>query len=126
MILTSPVHPEALLESGYALLLLAIAVGFGQWSRHSQTRLGRPADSVPDTGHAQEDGRAPWPQAEIARFHHGIALLLVLLAAAVTVIGLIRHHEGAELLLLGVALALTMLVGQRLLPTFLASQRTLD
>ena len=119
-------HPEALLESGYALLLLVMAVGLGQWARYAKGHCGHHVDRTRETRRERERLLTPWPHAEIAHFHHGLALLLVLVAGAFTVIGLVRHHEGPELLLLGLALVLTALVGQWLLATFLATQRSLE
>jgi len=119
--LMGPVHPEALLASGYALLLLAMAVGLGQWASHANVDRGRRVDLTSATRREGERPLAAWPHMEIAHFHHGLALLLVLVAGAVTVIGLVRHHEGMELLLLGLALGLTTLVAAWLLPTFLAT-----
>jgi hypothetical protein len=123
---TSPVQPEALLESGYALLLLVMAVGLGHWAGYTTIHRSHQVDLTRDLRRQGERPSAPWPHTEIAHFHHGVALLLVLVAGTLAVIGLIRHHEGLELLLLGVALVLTVLVGQWLLPTFLANHRSLE
>jgi hypothetical protein len=112
---TGPVHPEVLLASGYALLLLAMAVGLGQWASHAKVHRGQRVDLASATRREGEQPLAAWPHTEIAHFHHGLALLLVLVAGAVTVIGLARHHEGTELLLLGLALGLTALVAAWLL-----------
>jgi hypothetical protein len=42
----------------------------------------------------------PWPHSEAGRFHRGVALVLVILAAVITAVEVLRHHGGAELMLL--------------------------
>ena len=60
----------------------------------------------------------PWPHSEAGRFHRGIALVPVALAALVCVVSAIRHHGPAELLVAGCALALTGLEARYLLAAF--------
>jgi hypothetical protein len=42
----------------------------------------------------------PWPHSEAGRFHRVLALVLVVLAAVITAVELVRHHHLAELMLL--------------------------
>lgn len=43
----------------------------------------------------------PWPHSEAGRFHRVLALALVVLAGLLTTVEAIRHHDAAELALLG-------------------------
>jgi hypothetical protein len=122
MSLLGPVAPATLLAAGYALLLLAGAVGLGLWSRAAHARHRPDASRETDNEGAP---LAPWPHAEIAHFHHGLALMLVLLAGCIAVAGLARHHTGADLLVLGPVLLLVAAAGQWLLPAFLVAHRLL-
>lgn len=123
MSLLGPVAVGTLLAAGYALLLLAGAIGLGLWSRAAHAR------HQPGARSASQDAGAPplppWPRAEIAHFHHGIALMLVLLAGCIALVGLARHHTGADLLVLGPVLLLAGVVGRWLLPAFLLVHRLL-
>jgi hypothetical protein len=76
-------HAEVLWASGYALFLLGAArglVAMGRWAR------------------AGEDS---WPRSEVARFHQGLALALVLLAGLLLGACALRHPERLELGWLG-------------------------
>jgi hypothetical protein len=118
-----PVAPGTLLAAGYTVLLLAAAIGLGLWSRAAHARHRRGA---PHQAHDEEPlPLPPWPHAEIAHFHHGIALMLVLLGSCIAVVGLARHHTAADLLLLGPVLLLAGAVGRWLLPAFLVVHRLL-
>lgn len=57
----------------------------------------------------REVGRAmdPWPHSEAGRFHRGISLSVVLVAALILAAELVRNHAPAELVVLGAALAAT-------------------
>ena len=57
----------------------------------------------------------PWPHSEAGRFHRAIALLMVCLGALVLVVGLARHHEPPEALLLLGLLVPTALAARGLL-----------
>jgi hypothetical protein len=70
---TMNVHAEVLWACGYALFLLAVARGLLAMSR----------------------------QARVARFHHGLSMLLVLLAGLLVGACAVRHPEDLELGLLG-------------------------
>lgn len=125
MISSGHPHPETLVGV-YALLLLGVALGLGRrtagWRRHTPYRHAR-AD---ETQQEAADALPPWPHSEIAHFYRGIALLLVLLAGCITAVGLARHHEGADVVVLAPVLVLALLVGQRLLAAFLALSRRLQ
>lgn len=55
-----------------------------------------------------------WPRLEAGRFHRGLALTLIVLAGLMAGAALIRHHDPAELLTLGVILCAITAVGGRL------------
>ncbi len=55
----------------------------------------------------------PWPHSEAARFHRGICLVLVGLAALVATVGLVRHHQPVDLVVAAVPLAAAGVLGQR-------------
>lgn len=66
--------------------------------------------------HGRELVRAlePWPASEAGRFHRGIALLLVALAALLLAVEAVRHHRPTELAVLAAVLALAVMVAYRL------------
>lgn len=55
-----------------------------------------------------------WPRLEAGRFHRGLALTLIVLAALITGTALFRHHDPTELAALGIVLALSGFAGHRL------------
>ena len=55
----------------------------------------------------------PWPHSEAARFHRGIVLVLVALAALLATVGLVRHHQPADLAVSAVPLVAAGVLGQR-------------
>jgi hypothetical protein len=55
----------------------------------------------------------PWPHSEAARFHRGIVLVLVGLAAMLLVVAAITHHGPGELLVIAVPLAACAQLGVR-------------
>ena len=57
-----------------------------------------------------------WPRLEVGRFHRVLAATLVVLAALIAVIALIRHHDRAELAALSGLIVLTAFVGRRVAP----------
>jgi hypothetical protein len=59
-----------------------------------------------------------WPRLEAGRFHRGLALTLIVLAALMAAAGLVRHHDPVELAALGGVLAISALAGRRLAPVF--------
>jgi len=54
----------------------------------------------------------PWPHSEAGRFHRGVALVLVSLAALVLVVAAVRHREPDALAVLGAVLAIVLLVAR--------------
>jgi hypothetical protein len=59
-----------------------------------------------------------WPRLEAGRFHRGLALTLVVLAAFMTLAALARHHAPAELATLGAVLLIAGLAARRFAPAF--------
>lgn len=55
----------------------------------------------------------PWPHSEAARFHRGIVLVLVALAALLAAVAMARHNEPAELVVAAVPLAAAGVLGHR-------------
>jgi hypothetical protein len=55
----------------------------------------------------------PWPHSEAARFHRGIVLVLVALAALLAAVAMARHHQPAELVVAAVSLAASGVLGHR-------------
>src|SRR6516162_980772 len=64
-----------------------------------------------------------WLQSEIARFHRGISLALLFLAALLLVVEMLRHQRPMELLILSGFLVPIALLGSRLSSAFLAPRR---
>ena len=142
------IHVEALLEAGYMVMLVAVALGLEYMAAIAHRRSGqvetagfryhaaldtwecptgehlllvgvleddrrlaryraRPAacnrcplksectDS--DTGRELERELDDWPRSEITRFYRGLALTVVVLAAFIGSVGLIRNHDPGEL-----------------------------
>jgi cytochrome b561 len=77
------VHAEVLWACGYALFLLAVARGLVAMRQRVR---------------AKDDA---WPRTDAARLHHGLCLLLVLLAGLLVGACAVRHPEDLELGLLG-------------------------
>lgn len=67
--------------------------------------------------HGRENVRTldPWPHSEAGRFHRGLALMLIGLAALILVIAVTRHHTLIALAVLAVPLALAGALGWRFL-----------
>ena len=65
--------------------------------------------------HGREVTRAvaPWPHSEAGRFHRGVSLVLVGLAALLLLVTAARHPEPSTLALLGLPLLLAALLGHR-------------
>lgn len=68
-----------------------------------------------DTGREVVRPLDPWPHSEAGRFHRGLSVLLVALAILVVAVGLVRHHQPLEALVLLVVLAVAAVVGRWLL-----------
>lgn len=71
-----------------------------------------------DTGRVLEQPLEDWPRSEVASFYRGVSLMLVGLAVFITSVGLARNHEPTDMLILGSAMGLALLVGCRLWPAF--------
>ncbi len=67
-----------------------------------------------DTGRELERTLDDWPRSDIAHFYRGLSLALVGLAVFITSAGLARNHGQMDVLVLGAALALALVVGHRL------------
>jgi hypothetical protein len=78
--------------------------------------------SCTDSNHGREVVRPldPWPHSEAGRFHRGVALVLVVLAALVLVVVGVRHHDATELGTLAAALVVALAIGRWLLRDFRA------
>jgi len=74
-------------------------------------------DACTDSDGGREITRAidPWPHSEAGRFHRGIALVMVGLAALVLAAGAALNHRGADLVVLGASLAASALAALFLL-----------
>ena len=55
----------------------------------------------------------PWPQSEAARFHRGIVLVLVALAALLAVVAMVRHQDPADLAVAALPLVAAGFLGYR-------------
>ena len=58
-----------------------------------------------DTGRELESRLDAWLQSELRRFHRGLSLTLLVLAAVILAVEIVRHHEPREWILLAVLLA---------------------
>lgn len=65
-----------------------------------------------DSETGREIARAldPWPHSEAGRFHRGIALAMMALAAVILALALVRHHEPDALVLLGPTLGVVVAI----------------
>jgi hypothetical protein len=72
----------------------------------------RAKDECTDADTGREVARAldPWPHSEAGRFHRGIALAMMALAALILTLETVRNHEPNELALLAPALAFVIVV----------------
>jgi hypothetical protein len=57
----------------------------------------------------------PWPHSEAGRFHRGVCVMLVVLAAVIATLGLIRSDGTSEAMLLAAVLGIAIASGGRLL-----------
>src|SRR5581483_8858855 len=79
-----------------------------------------------------DDGRelihvqATWPHTEVARFHRGISLLLLLVALVVMAVVGVRHATEADLGVLIGPLALVGVTARRFWPAFRATRAGFD
>jgi hypothetical protein len=62
----------------------------------------------------------PWPHSEAGRFHRGISLVLIVIAALIVLVEGMRHHEPAEVLTLLAVLGLALTAAGRLIRDFVS------
>lgn len=79
--------------------------------------------SCTSSAHGREITRplAPWPHSEAGRFHRGLALVLVGLAAMLALATAVQHRDAWSLALLGLVLVAAAGVGYRLSAHFRAA-----
>ncbi|HZP01247.1 MAG TPA: hypothetical protein VFD30_13220 [Terriglobia bacterium] len=63
-----------------------------------------------------------WLESALGRFHRGLSLVLLVLAAVLLVAEMARHHRPREVWVLGGFLMLLGAVGSRFLSAFRSSQ----
>ena len=60
----------------------------------------------------------PWPHSEAGRFHRGVCVVLVVLAAVIAALGLVRSDGPTEAVLLAAVLGIAVAVAGRMLAAF--------
>jgi hypothetical protein len=55
----------------------------------------------------------PWPHSEAARFHRGLVLVLIGLAALLLTATALRHHQPGDLVVLAVPIVISAILAQR-------------
>ena len=76
-----------------------------------------------DDGRVLESRLDAWVQSELRRFHRGISLALLLLAAIILAAEMMRRHDWREWLLLGALLAPIGFAGSKLSVSFWERER---
>ena len=71
-----------------------------------------------DDGREVVQAMDPWPHSEAGRFHRGISLVIVLLAALVLSVEALRNHAALELAVLGTVLVVVALTAWHLHAAF--------
>jgi Transposase DDE domain len=73
-----------------------------------------------DSDHGRRVTRAldPWPHSEAGRFHRGLCVVLVVLAAVIAGVALIRSDGATEAAALATVLGLALVIASRLLADF--------
>jgi hypothetical protein len=66
-----------------------------------------------DTGREIARALDPWPHSEAGRFHRGIALAMMALAALILALAAVRNHRADELALLAPGLAVVVVIMAR-------------
>jgi hypothetical protein len=74
-----------------------------------------------DDGREVVQAMDPWPHSEAGRFHRGISLVIVLLAALVLSVEALRNHAVLELAVLGTVLVVVALTAWHLHAAFRAT-----
>jgi hypothetical protein len=75
-----------------------------------------------DEGRTVERPQEQWLASALGRFHRGLSLVLLVLAAIILLAEMVRRHESPALWVLGGLLALLAIQGGRLLSAFRSSQ----
>jgi hypothetical protein len=73
-----------------------------------------------DHGRELEHNPNSWLESEVKRFHRGISLSILVLAALLLIAEMIRHQRPTELLVLGGCLAAVAVLGTRLFAAYFA------
>ncbi|MEU8176558.1 hypothetical protein AB0C14_27110 [Microbispora hainanensis] len=110
-----PFVTESVLAYGYAAALLVTAAGLHHLACHVAGRSERHREpGRTPSRHGREIVRAPrpWPHSEAGRFHRGLALVLVVLAALLTLVEAVRHPAWPDLALAAAALAAAAVTGR--------------
>ena len=81
----------------------------------------KPVCTDSDEGRELVRAMDPWPHSEAGRFHRGLSLVPVAIAALILAVEAMRHHGPAELILVAAALTAVALTAGRLLPAFRSS-----
>ena len=73
-----------------------------------------------DSDHGRQVSRAldPWPHSEAGRFHRGVCIVLVVLAAVIAGLALIRSDGPTEAAVLAALLGVSVAAASRLLESF--------
>ena len=123
------VHAEVWLGSGYVVLLVLSALGFEWLARRTQgVRQASPVSEFPGDETEPNDGRktirlpAAWPHAEVAQFHRGVSVLVLLVAGLVIAMVGVRHPTSLELSILGGPIVLVLMTARFLWPVFRATR----
>jgi hypothetical protein len=72
-------------------------------------------DDCTSSAHGREITRPtqPWPHSEAARFHRGLVLVIIGIAALLLVLTGLRHHQRGDLVVILIPLAGSVLLGHR-------------
>ncbi|MBP2705077.1 hypothetical protein JOL79_14775 [Microbispora sp. RL4-1S] len=101
-----PFTAEAVLVDGYAAGLLVVARALDRLAG----RVARP----PGSGEESRLETPPWPHSEAGRFHRGIALALVVMAATLVIAEVVRRPDRTGIALAAATLAAAAVTGRRL------------
>lgn len=75
-----------------------------------------------EEGHEIEHHPDSWLESELARFHRGISLSLLILAELLLIVEMIRHQGASELLVMGPLLLAIAFLGTQFFSAFFASR----
>jgi len=88
--------------------------------------LKKPDCTDSDQGREIALSSVPWIKSEAGRFHRGISLALLMLAAFILTVEMFRHRSAVELLVIGGVLAPIATAGLRLIREFRAAPEQLE